>query len=164
MTLEEFNDADRDEAIAWLRPCVDVSRWCVELADGRPYASIDALLDAAARAASPFTAAEVEGALAQHPRIGERPAGGGAEAAMSRSEQAGVDPADAQVAAALADGNRAYQDRFGYVFIVSAAGRTAPEMLAMLRDRLTNDAETELRVAAGEQRRITRLRLERLLG
>ena len=70
MTLEEFNAADRDEAIAWLRPCVDVSRWCAELADGRPYRSVDDLLAAAAEAASPFTAREVEGALAHHPRIG----------------------------------------------------------------------------------------------
>ncbi len=113
------------EAIAVLRPCLDIPRWRDELVDARPYGSVDELVAWAEAAAAPFTAEEVDGALAQHPRIGERPAGGGAEAAMSRAEQAGVDPADAEVAAALADGNRAYEERFGRVFLIRAAGRSA---------------------------------------
>lgn len=164
MTLEEFNAADRDEAIAWLRPCVDVSRWCAELADGRPYASVDALLDAAARVASPFTPAEVEGALAQHPRIGERPAGGGAEAAMSRSEQAGVDPADARVADALAEGNRAYEQKFGRVFLIRAAGRSASDILSALTERLGHTAVEEEPIVADQLRQIAVLRLKGLLA
>ena len=160
MTLEEFNAADRDEAIAWLRPCVDVSRWCAELADGRPYASVEALLDAAAEAASPFTVAEVEGALARHPRIGERPAGTGAEAAMSRSEQSGVDPADARVADELAAGNRAYEQKFGRVFLIRAAGRSASDILAALTERLAHTPAEEEPVVADQLRQIAVLRLK----
>ena len=83
---------------------------------------------------------------------------------MSSSEQAGVERAAAADVAALAEGNRAYEARFGYVFIVSAAGRTVPEMLAMLKERLGHDPAAELRVAAAEQQKITRLRLARLFG
>ena len=106
-------------------------------------------------------------AFRHHPRIGERQAERlQSEAArdMSSSEQADVQRAASADLAALAEGNRAYEDRFGYVFIVSAAGRTAPEMLSMLKERLGNDPAAELRVAAGEQMKITRLRLARLLG
>jgi OHCU decarboxylase len=160
MTLDEFNAADREAAIAWLRPCLDVPRWCEELADARPYASVDALLAAAEHAASPFTAAEVEGALAHHPRIGERPAAGGAEAAMSRSEQSGVDPADARVADALAEGNRAYERKFGRVFLIRAAGRAASDILAALTERLEHSRAEEELVVADQLRQIAVLRLK----
>lgn len=68
------------------------------------------------------------------------------------------------VRAELAEANRTYESRFGYIFIVCATGKSAEEMLALVRSRLRNDAETELRVAADEQRKITRLRLEKLLA
>ena len=73
-SLDAFNSAERSEAIALLRPCLDIARWCASLVDGRPYASVGELVAAAESAASPFTVDEVDGALAQHPRIGERPA------------------------------------------------------------------------------------------
>ncbi|WP_353828671.1 2-oxo-4-hydroxy-4-carboxy-5-ureidoimidazoline decarboxylase [Agromyces sp. SYSU T0242] len=164
MTLDGFNDADRDDAIAFLRPCLDVDRWCADLADGRPYASVDALAARAEAAASPFTRAEVDGALAHHPRIGERPAGSGAEAAMSRAEQAGVDPADAEVAAALERGNRAYEERFGRVFLIRAAGRSSRDILEALSERLTHTAEEEEPVVADQLRQIAVLRLKGLLA
>ena len=88
----------------------------------------------------------------------------GAAQALSAQEQSAVLDASFADLAALSEGNRVYQDRFGYVFIVCASGKTASEMLAILKGRLTNDPDTELRVAADEQRKITRLRLERLLG
>jgi len=160
MTREEFNAADREAAIAWLRPCLDIERWCVELVDGRPYESADALLAAAERGASPFTAAEVEGALAHHPRIGERPSGAGTEAAMSRSEQSGVDPADASVADALAEGNRAYEQKFGRVFLIRAAGRSASDILAALTERLGHTAVEEEPIVADQLRQIAVLRLK----
>lgn len=164
MALDAFNGADRDEAIAMLRPCLDIERWCAELADGRPYGSIDELVARAETAASPFTPAEVEGALAQHPRIGERPAGGGAEAAMSRTEQAGVDPTDAEVAAALGAGNRAYEERFGRVFLIRAAGRSSREILDALTERLAHTPDEEQPVVAEQLRQIAVLRLKGLFG
>ena len=160
ISLAAFNEAERETAIAVLRPCVDITRWCEGVADGRPYSSIDDLVARAEVAASPFTAEEVEAALAHHPRIGERPAGGDAEAAMSRAEQAGVDPADARVAAALAEGNRAYEERFGRVFLIRAAGRSAADILAALTERLTHTAAEEAPVVAEQLRQIAVLRLK----
>ncbi|HYH76293.1 MAG TPA: 2-oxo-4-hydroxy-4-carboxy-5-ureidoimidazoline decarboxylase, partial [Arthrobacter sp.] len=138
MKLAEFNGADTAAAADALRPCIDVQRWIDAITNARPFASRAALLDFATNAAAPFTADEVEGALAHHPRIGERPTAGTAEASMSRSEQSGVDPSDNGSAAALAAGNRAYEEEFGRVFLIRAAGRTAPEILAALQTRLTN--------------------------
>lgn len=164
MELDGFNEADREAVIAALRPCVDIARWCEELADGRPYDSIDALVARAEAAAAPFTADEVDAALAHHPRIGERAGGEHAEAAMSRAEQAGVDPSDAAVAAALAEGNRAYEQRFGRVFLIRAAGRSSAEILDALTARLGNTAAEEQQVVAEQLREIAVLRLKGILA
>ena len=153
MKLAEFNSADPAGAQAILRPCINISRWVEAVAAARPYAGRDELLEFAAGAANPFTAAEVEAAMAHHPRIGERPTAASTEASMSRSEQAGVDPADAAV----------YEEKFGRVFLVRAAGRTAPEILAALNQRLTNSPEEEDSIVAQQLREIAVLRLEGLI-
>ncbi|MGX5696653.1 2-oxo-4-hydroxy-4-carboxy-5-ureidoimidazoline decarboxylase [Agromyces soli] len=164
MLLEQFNEADRAEAIAVLRPCVDVTRWCEHLADRRPYDSIDALVAEGGSAASPFTAAEVEQALSHHPRIGERAGGDSTEASLSRSEQAGVDPADAEIARALAEGNAAYEAKFGRVFLIRAAGRSAGEILAALTERLGHDDDAEEEAIVAQQlREIALIRLKGLI-
>lgn len=160
VSLDAFNEADRADAIALLRPCLDVQRWCQVLADARPYATVDELAAAGSVAATPFTADEIEGALAQHPRIGERSTRPAAEAALSASEQAGVDPADAAVAAALAEGNRVYEQKFGRVFLIRAAGRSANEILGALNERLGHSAEEELPIVAEQLREIAVLRLK----
>lgn len=164
MKLAEFNEADRDDASAVLRPCIDIQRWVDQIADARPFASGDALLGFARDAASPFTPDEVDAALAHHPRIGERPTSATAEASMSRSEQAGVDPADAAAADALAAGNRAYEEKFGRVFLIRAAGRTAPEILAALNERLANSPAQEDVIVAQQLREIALLRLEGVIS
>ncbi|BCW80298.1 2-oxo-4-hydroxy-4-carboxy-5-ureidoimidazoline decarboxylase [Arthrobacter sp. NicSoilC5] len=164
MKLAEFNSADPAAAQAILRPCIDVSRWVEAVAGARPYANRDGLLAFAAKAASPFTPAEVEAAMTHHPRIGERPTTAGTEASMSRSEQAGVDPADTAVADALARGNREYEDKFGRVFLIRAAGRSAQDILAALDQRLTNSAEEEDRIVAQQLREIAVLRLEGVIS
>lgn len=164
MKLAEFNEADRAEASAALRPCVDIQRWVDQIADARPFASGKELLGFARDAASPFTAEEVEAALAHHPRIGERPTAATAEASMSRSEQAGVDPADAAVAEALAAGNRAYEEKFGRVFLIRAAGRSAPEIVAALKERLANTPAQEDVIVAQQLREIALLRLEGVIS
>ena len=161
-SLSGFNSAPRAKAVALLRPCLDIGRWCEELADGRPYASATDLVTAARSAAEPFTAAEIDAALARHPRIGERAAGAGAEASMSRAEQAGVDPSDAAVAAALAEGNLAYERRFGRVFLIRAAGRSAPEILQVLTERLGHSPAEEQPIIAEQLREIAILRLTSL--
>jgi len=164
MKLAEFNSAEPAAAQATLRPCIDVTRWVEAVADARPFASREGLLAFAADAAKPFTPVEVEAAMAHHPRIGERPTTAGTEASMSRSEQAGVDPADTAAAEALARGNREYEEKFGRVFLIRAAGRTAPEILQALNQRLTNSPEEEDTLVAQQLREIAVLRLEGLIS
>lgn len=162
MLLEEFDAVERGVAIEVLRPCLDIRRWCEELVDARPYDSVDELAARAGVAAAPFTSAEVEGALAHHPRIGERAGGGHREAALSRAEQAGVDQGDAAVAAALAAGNLAYERRFGRVFLIRAAGRTSTEILEALNERLGHTSVEEDLIVAEQLREIATLRLKGL--
>ncbi|MEI2278265.1 2-oxo-4-hydroxy-4-carboxy-5-ureidoimidazoline decarboxylase [Paenarthrobacter ilicis] len=164
MELAEFNSVDRNEAIRILTPCLDISRWVETIVDARPYASVDELLGQARSAAEPFTSAEVESAMAHHPRIGERPKAQTTEAAMSRSEQAGVDPGDNHTTAALAEGNRAYEEKFGRVFLIRAAGRSAEEILSTLQERITHTPEEEDTIVAGQLREIALLRLSGLVS
>jgi 2-oxo-4-hydroxy-4-carboxy-5-ureidoimidazoline decarboxylase len=162
LRLEEFNGLNREAAMDVLRPCLDVERWLAEVANGRPYRSLEDLEAAACEAADPLTTAEVEGALAHHPRIGERPAGSSAEASLSRSEQAGLKTSD-DVAARLDAGNRAYEKRFGRVFLIRAAGRSSEEILATLETRLGNDPDIEDRIVSDQLREIALLRLAGLV-
>ena len=156
MLLENFNVAAREEAVAVVKPALDIARWIDGIVDGRPYQSIDEVAAAAATVAAPLTEAEIGGALAHHPRIGERPQGETAEAALSRKEQPGV---NADTAARLAEGNKAYEQRFDRVYLVRAAGRSAEEILALLQERLGNTPEQELVVVDQQLREIAALRL-----
>jgi 2-oxo-4-hydroxy-4-carboxy-5-ureidoimidazoline decarboxylase len=164
MHLDQFNAASRTEAADALRPCLDIQRWIDELADARPHSSLEALLEAGRGAADPFTPAEIDAALAHHPRIGERPRGNSTEARLSQAEQAGLGEADAAVAEALADGNRAYEEKFGQVFLIRAAGRSREEILAALRARLAHSPEEEQEIIGQQLREIAVLRLEGLMS
>jgi N-carbamoyl-L-amino-acid hydrolase len=156
--VERLDRLDADLALVELLACCGSRRWAAEVAAGRPYGSAEALLAAADRAWWALARSDWLEAFAAHPRIGDREAGG-----LARREQSGVAGALPETLAALADGNRRYEERFGHVFLVFAAGRSAEELLADLHRRLDAEPEAELRTAAGEQARITRLRLERLL-
>jgi 2-oxo-4-hydroxy-4-carboxy-5-ureidoimidazoline decarboxylase len=160
MMLEQFNNGDRTSILPVLRPCIDVQRWIDEIADARPFPSLEDLTGFARQAADPFTDAEIEAALAHHPRIGERAAGQSTEASLSRSEQAAVDPSDAEITEALAVGNRAYEEKFGRVFLIRAKGRTTREILDALNERLAHSAEEEAPIVAQQLREIAILRLE----
>jgi 2-oxo-4-hydroxy-4-carboxy-5-ureidoimidazoline decarboxylase len=126
---------------------------------GVPYASDARVRETAEREWWALDRADWLEAFAAHPRIGER-----ASDDWSRREQSGMNDAAAEIRRALADGNRAYEERFGFVYLVCATGRGAADLLADLERRLGDDAERELRIAAGEQAKITALRLERLGG
>lgn len=159
MSLEAFNSASESVADACLRPCLDVDRWIAEVVAQRPYRDMGALVAKASEAAEPLSPDEVEAALAHHPRIGEQPQTTSAEATLSRSEQAGLDT-DGDVLAQLAAGNRAYEERFGRVFLIRAAGRSSQEILDALNKRLGNEPDTEIQVAGQQLREIAVLRLE----
>jgi 2-oxo-4-hydroxy-4-carboxy-5-ureidoimidazoline decarboxylase len=162
MDLAELNGLPEPEARERLATCLDVARWVDTVLAGRPYGDRDALLAVATNAAE-LTDEELDAALARHPRIGERP-GTGHDAEHSDREQAGVDRSDAEVARRLADGNRAYEERFDRVFLIRAAGRDATEILTELERRLGNDDATERAETAVQLREIALLRLGRLVG
>lgn len=164
MHIETFNAASRAEAIVAIRPCLDIPRWIESIVDARPFTSVDAVIEHARSAAEPFTAAEIDGALAHHPRIGERAHGSGAEAQFSSAEQAGLGASSEDVESALRQGNLDYEQQFGRVFLIRAAGRDRAQILAELRRRMRNDSVTELREIAGQLREIALGRLRAIFG
>lgn len=158
--LAAFNARDAEHAEKELLACCASRAFARRVAAARPYADAEALAGTAARAVLELDWEDVLEALSAHPRIGERPAGDTREAAWSRREQAGVED---ELRAALAEGNRAYEDRFGHVYLICATGLTGAEMLARLRERLGHDDETERRTVREELAKITRLRIGKLL-
>ncbi|ALE83972.1 2-oxo-4-hydroxy-4-carboxy-5-ureidoimidazoline decarboxylase [Pseudonocardia sp. HH130629-09] len=164
LTLDHLNNASPDDLRPVLRACATSPAWADRLLAGRPYAGVDDAVAAAEKAVRTLDAAEIDAALAGHPRIGERPGGAHADgAAFSRSEQSGVD-SGADTAARLAAGNAAYEQRFGHVFLIRAAGRDAEQILAELERRLGNDPATERAEAAGQLAEITALRMRQVLA
>jgi len=159
--LDALNALPGAAARQRLLACCSSARWADEMAGGRPYASAEELLARSDRAVAGLARADLEQALAGHPRIGRSagPAGG-----WSRREQAGVQTADTATVAALAEGNEAYEQRFGHIYLVRASGRDGAELLALLRERLGNDPAIEWEVVRRELGQINRIRLRRLLA
>jgi OHCU decarboxylase len=150
-----------NEAERRLYSCFASRKWSHRVAAGWPYPDLPALLDAADGAWVELAPSDWAEALGGHPRIGE--SGGSAPAASEREQQA-VRGASAEVREQLAQENRRYEGKFGHVFLIAAAGKSADEILAELATRMDNDPVTEAQVAAGELRSIARLRLERMLS
>jgi 2-oxo-4-hydroxy-4-carboxy-5-ureidoimidazoline decarboxylase len=146
------------DAEAILLECCAAPEWAHRLAAGRPYGALWALLERADAVLADLPEDQVDLALAGHPRIGER-----AVHASSAREQAGVAGAADDVRAALAAGNRAYEQRFGHVYLVCADGRPATELLDVLGARLGNDPATERAALRTELGKINRIRLTRLV-
>jgi OHCU decarboxylase len=169
MRLDELNALDDEAASRELLRCCGSARWARQMAAARPFGDADAVADAADRTWRTLDPADWLDAFAAHPRIGGAGGAGragGAEvplSAWSAQEQAGVADATADVTDRLAVANRDYEARFGYIFIICATGRSAAEMLDALERRLGHAPDQELRIAAEEQRKITRLRLTKLL-
>jgi 2-oxo-4-hydroxy-4-carboxy-5-ureidoimidazoline decarboxylase len=192
--LARFNALPPGEAEAELLACCAAPSWAAAVAAGRPYATIASVLAASDDAFVRMPAADLSAAVAAHPRIGDRatsdtagpghrrrtqPDEGNSHAfppghegrdedtrdgEWSRQEQAGVAGASVDTMAALAVGNKAYEERFGQVFLICATGLSAAEMLAALRTRVGNDPDTEAKIVREELRKITGLRLRKLLG
>jgi 2-oxo-4-hydroxy-4-carboxy-5-ureidoimidazoline decarboxylase len=142
-----------------LLACLAVPRWADDVTGQAPFDTVAALIECATQAATPLSRAEIDDALAEHPRIGEKPAGSSQAAGFSRSEQASADADDADLAAAIARGNRDYEKRFDRVFLIRAAGRSRREILGELQRRLALDDVTEAAIVGSELRDITLLRL-----
>jgi 2-oxo-4-hydroxy-4-carboxy-5-ureidoimidazoline decarboxylase len=142
-----------------LRACCAADAWLARIQAARPIPSAKALLDLSDALVLSLDDAALDQALAAHARIGERRLGSTTEDRWSRTEQAGALGAGDDVAERIAEGNRAYEQRFGHVFLIRAAGRSADEMLAALTERLANDPQTERDVVRRELAEIVRLRL-----
>lgn len=163
-SLEALNALDQQSASRELLLCCGSTRWAEQMTAARPFASAEAMAAAADAIWGALAPGDWLEAFAAHPRIGERPSAATRESAeWSAREQAGVASAPGDVRERLATRNRDYEAQFGYIFIVCATGKSADEMLRVLERRLANSPDEELPVAGEEQRRITRLRLAKLL-
>ena len=150
------------ELRAGLMASLAVPRWVDDVVRVAPFESVARLLEVASEAASPLSASEIDEAIAHHPRIGEKPVGDGAAQAFSRDEQAGLGSDEDDLATAIATGNVAYEQRFGRVFIIRAAGRSRAEILTELERRLELPNSSELQIVGEQLRDIALLRIENL--
>ncbi|GGS54890.1 hypothetical protein GCM10010156_12070 [Planobispora rosea] len=162
--LAGFNALGLADAEAELLTCCASRAFARTVAALRPYRDLAQLTAVADAAVNDLDWSDVLEALSAHPRIGERAGGGGRESAWSRQEQSGVDAAARAVLDGLAEGNLAYEERFGHVYLICATGLSAEEMLTRLRERLQNDEDAERGVVRAELAKITRLRMAKLLG
>jgi 2-oxo-4-hydroxy-4-carboxy-5-ureidoimidazoline decarboxylase len=162
--VDVLDELDDGAARARMLTCLDVPRWAEEVLAGRPYGDLAELEDRMAAVARTLTDDELERALARHPRIGEGADAARHDAGHSAREQAGVDREDVDVVRRLAEGNRAYEERFDRVFIIRAAGRGAPEILTELRRRLDNSDEAERAETIEQLTQIAVLRAREVLA
>jgi OHCU decarboxylase len=165
-TLERLNNLSPEEAEGAFLKCCGSTLWARRMLSERPFHDLQELLTKADAVWWSLDAEDWLEAFSRHPKIGEKEsARAQAHDAQrwSEQEQSGTNSADEETRLALAEANREYERKFGHIYIICATGKTADEMLSILRERLQNDADRELRVAAEEQRKITHLRLRKLL-
>ncbi|MBI1371115.1 MAG: 2-oxo-4-hydroxy-4-carboxy-5-ureidoimidazoline decarboxylase [Planctomycetes bacterium] len=167
MTIAQFDAMSRDEAAAVMKRCCGTETWCAAMARSRPFHDLAAAHVAADRCFDALTESDWLRAFAAHPKIGDVNSlrmkfVGNRE--WSHGEQSGVSSAGDAVIEQLAAGNGEYEKRFGFIFIICATGKSAAQMLALLRERLPHDRAAEVKIAAGEQRKITHLRLDKMFA
>lgn len=167
MNIDRLNQSSSELLQAELLRCCGSARWVKELIAGRPYATEVDLYNASDRIWQSLSSSDWLEAFSHHPKIGDLESlktKFASTSAWASGEQGGVALASQRVLEELAAGNKDYEAKFGYIFIVCATGKTASEMLALLQERLHNSPEVEIVRAMEEQNKITRLRLEKLLG
>ena len=166
MTLEHLNTLPLDEALTIFRDCCAADAWARPMVTARPFPSAEALHGTARALWPSLLEADWLVAFEAHPKIGDiksLKAKYASTEALASGEQAGARIASDAVLQRLKDGNDAYFDKFGFIFIVCATGKSAEEMLELLEQRLPNSREQEMRIAAEEQAKITHIRLDKLL-
>jgi OHCU decarboxylase len=163
--LNWLNSLPRDEAINKLKSCCGSTRWAEQMDNRRPFETRDELAATANEVWWSLNPDDWFEAFHAHPKIGEKKVEASAQSLQwSKNEQAGVRNASNETTELLARLNREYEAKFGYIFIVCATGKSSEEILAILQNRLGNGPATELGIAAEEQAKITRLRLQKLIG
>lgn len=173
-TLAVWNTAQQTEALETMLACCGSKRWAEAMVAQRPFANVRGLSEAADRLWTTVQEADWLEAFACHPRIGERQptllvsrpsyAAARRSAAWSHQEQSSANAANELLLAELAEDNQRYEQRFGFTYIICATGKSAAEMLTILKQRLARDRETELREAAEQQRQIMQIRLGKWLA
>jgi len=167
MNLAELNTLSHEESEECFRGCCGTAWWAQQMSACRPFENTPQLHDTADAIFDEMAEGHWLEAFAAHPKIGDADSlrmkfVGNKQ--WSAREQAGVDAADEQTLAELAQGNADYEARFGYIFIVCASGLSADDMLGILQSRLRHDPAVEAGVSANEQRKITHLRIDKLLA
>jgi OHCU decarboxylase len=167
MSLEALNSLPPDEAVQEFLKCCGSGRWAQTMSGRRPFESLEELTRSAGEVWWSLDHADWLEAFRSHPKIGEKKAA--TEVATqskqwSGQEQSGVQTAARETLDSLVQLNREYEQKFGFIFIVCATGKSAGEMLALLRERISNEIDTELPIAAAEQAKITELRLKKLVN
>lgn len=167
MTLEELNNLSPGDATDAFTQCCAAQNWVRQIIAERPFTSVDSLLNVSDRLLLTLSEADFLEAFEAHPQIGNVDslrAKYASTKTLAVGEQSSVAVATEQTLQDLAEGNCAYLEKFGFIFIVFASGKSAEQMLSLLKERLPNDRQTEIKNAAEEQRKITALRLRKLLG
>ena len=167
MTLDQLNDASTDQAETEFLKCCGSRRWADAMAAARPFENEEQMFVKADEVLSALTDDDWLEAFRAHPKIGEKKAATAQsqqEQSWSAQEQSTMQAASTNIVAQLRERNSEYEAKFGFIFIICASGKQPEEILAVLNDRMKNDPQTELLVAAEQQKRITRLRLEKLLN
>ncbi len=166
MTLQELNSLSYAEAYTQLESCCVSKIWVTSMVNSRPFESIDKLISISNSAWKKCRKKDFLEAFKGHPKIGNVSSLAKKYANTSdlaANEQSGVDSANVQIINSLAKGNQEYEKKFGFIFIVCATGKSAKEMLSLLEDRIHNNIDQELYIAAAEQHKITTLRIKKLL-
>src|SRR4051812_18531720 len=156
ITVKDLDDMKPDQARGLFVQCCGSAKWVNGMTANRPFRTFDNVLKSADEVADTMDTEDWLEAFSHHPRIGEKEGSApvrGASTEWTAAEQSGVDSAANDLRAALMNANQKYEERFGYIYIVCATGKSAEEMLEIAQKRLGNDAEKELRVAADEQRK-----------
>lgn len=165
-TLQRLNTLPPGQAEAELLQCCGCAKWARQMVARRPFEDVNDLLANAESVWWALDGTDWLEAFSHHPRIGEKKAAAAQSdeaRRWSEAEQAKASAATTETSVALGEANRDYEQRFGYIFIVCATGKSSEEILAILKQRMANSPENELRLAAGEQAKITQLRLRKLL-
>ena len=166
MTLDKLNTLSTRDAVTFFRQCCGSAAWASRMASERPFSDMQRLQAIALTAWNRLPQEEWTQAFAHHPKIGDLDSlrkKFPSTAGLAEKEQSGMAGTSEKALQSLAEGNKLYEAKFGYIFIVCATGKSAEEMLALLNGRLDNVPDDEISVAAAEQAKITALRLEKLL-
>jgi 2-oxo-4-hydroxy-4-carboxy-5-ureidoimidazoline decarboxylase len=165
ININRINNLSDDEIKKELSLCCGSTKWVEQMIKRRPFQSEDELLDTAEKIWFNLSKEDWLEAFSHHPKIGdinslkEKFAN---TKQWAEGEQSGVKTASSDILIELAEGNKLYEEKFGYIFIVCATGKSASEMLSILKERLNNDPSTEIKISAEEQNKITKIRLQKL--